>query len=105
MRARKRLKIDEKKLALEHISELFEQADNVFSFNQDLAHRYVFLARKVQMRFNVKMPRVFKRKFCKHCYHYIRSGVNGRVRIRNGVLVLYCDNCRKFTRIPFKNKE
>ncbi len=105
MHPKKRLKIDEKALALEHIKELFQQADEKFSEDASKSHRYVALARQIQMKHKVRMPRSLKRKYCKHCYKYIRTGVNGRVRIRNGVLTIYCDSCRKFTRIPFKGHQ
>lgn len=102
MHPRAKKKQEEKRIAKEHVIELFKQADDIFSTRPDLAHRYVHLARVTQMKFKIHMPRELKRKYCKHCYHYIRSGTNGRVRIRDGVLTVYCDNCKKFTRVPFK---
>ncbi len=105
MHPKAKRKLEAKTLAKEHIIELFAQADDVFSTKPELAHRYVALARTMQMKHKIHMPRELKRKYCKHCYHYIRTGVNGRVRIRDGVLTLYCDNCKKFTRRPFKGKK
>lgn len=102
MHPRAKKKQEEKQLAKEHIQELFAQADAAFKERPDLSHRYVQLARTIQMKYKVHMPRPLKRKYCKHCYHYIRTGSNGRVRIREGVLTIYCDNCKKFTRIPIK---
>jgi len=102
MHPRKRLKLEAKKIAKEHIDGLFEEADKVFGKKPHLAHRYVELARHIQMRHKVHMPREYKRKYCKHCYKYIRTSVNGRVRIRKGVLTIFCDACKKFTRVPFK---
>ena len=102
MHPRARKKQEAKEVAKQHIKELFDQADEAFKERPDLSHRYVTLARTIQMKFKVRMPREYKRKYCKHCYHYIRTGVNGRVRLRDGVLTIYCDHCRKFTRVPFK---
>ena len=102
MHPRARKKQEEKQIAKEHIKELFTQADERFSTRPDLAHRYVQLARTTQMKYKLRMPKEYKRKYCKHCYHYIRTGENGRVRIRDGVLTVYCENCKKFTRTPFK---
>ena len=103
MHPRAKKKQAEKDIAKQHVNHLFSQADDVFATDQALAHRYVTLAREIQMRFKIRMPRPLKRKYCKHCYHYIRSGTNGRVRIRQGVLTMYCDHCKKYTRTPFKN--
>jgi len=102
MHPRKKRKLEQKEAAKEHLRTLFRQADEAFTEDPSLAHRYVKMARDIQMKHKVRMPREYKRKYCKHCYHYIRTGVNGRVRIRDGVLTVYCENCKKFTRVPFK---
>ena len=103
MHPRKKRKLEEKEAAKEHLRTLFRQADEAFTEDPALAHRYVQMARDIQMKHKVRMPREYKRKYCKHCYRYIRTGVNGRVRIRDGVLTVYCENCKKFTRTPFKS--
>jgi len=87
------------KIARERIDKLFEQAEKTTS--QKLANRYVDLARKIAMKVNLRMPRKYKRKFCKHCYNYFRKG-NYRVRTRNGKIVYYCFKCKKYTRIPVR---
>jgi ribonuclease P protein subunit RPR2 len=95
-------KRQQKEIAKTRIEELFTQADTVFTTNKGLAHRYVTLARKLQMKAKVRMPRELKRKYCKHCYKYLRSGVNGRIRTRDGKVVISCFECKKFTRIPVR---
>ena len=92
----------QKKIALERIKTLFAQADNIFSENKALANRYVTLARKIAMKVKLRMPREYKRKFCKHCYKYLRSGTNARIRIQRGKVIISCFECKKFTRIPIK---
>ena len=87
----------QKEIAKERIKKLFEQAEKTKS--QKLANRYVELARKIDMKVNLRMPKKFKRKFCKHCYNYFRDG-NYRVRTRDNKLVYYCAKCKKYTRIP-----
>ncbi|MEM3126873.1 MAG: ribonuclease P protein component 4 [Candidatus Woesearchaeota archaeon] len=91
-----------KNIAKERISILFEQADKIFSKSPKLANRYIELARKIAMKARYKMPSLFKRKFCKHCYHFLVSGKNARIRTREGKLVIYCLDCKKYTRIPLK---
>jgi ribonuclease P protein subunit RPR2 len=59
------------------------------------------LARKISMKLNVRIPPVFKRRFCKHCYHYLQPGVNVRVRTKEGKVVYYCLDCRKYMRFPY----
>ena len=87
----------QKLIAKQRLDKLFEQAEKTKS--QKLANKYVNLARKIAMKLNLRMPRKYKRKFCKHCYSYFRDG-NYRVRTRDSKLVYYCFECKKYTRIP-----
>ncbi|MBD3319016.1 ribonuclease P [Candidatus Woesearchaeota archaeon] len=89
-----------KRIARKRIHELFELAAEVFSIDPALSTRYVSLARKIAMRFKVRIPRALKRKFCKHCYAYLVPGKNARVRVQNGKVVIFCTGCKKYTRIP-----
>ncbi|MAF99294.1 MAG: ribonuclease P [Nanoarchaeota archaeon] len=90
----------QKDIARKRIKELFLQASKVFKEDQKLAHRYVTLARKLSMKARVRMPREYKRQFCKHCYKYLVSGTNARIRTKDGKVVISCFECKKFTRIP-----
>jgi len=91
-----------KRVAKARIEELFVQAQEMFSLDPSLSTRYVFLARKLAMRFKVRIPRELKRRFCKHCYTYLVASKNARVRVQNKKVIILCENCRKFTRIPVK---
>jgi len=90
-------KEEQKEIAKKRIEKLFEEAEKTKS--QKLANRYVELARKIAMKLNLRMPKKFKRKLCKHCYNYFKSK-NYRVRTRDGKLIYYCFECKKYTRIP-----
>ena len=95
----------QKQIALKRIEGLFELAYNkALNKNFKLADRYVCIARKISMKYLVSIPNKYKRCFCKHCYCYIFPNVNSRFRIKNGKIVIFCNNCEKFTRIPFKYK-
>ena len=97
-------KTKQKEIAKERIKILFEQADDVFAKNKPLANRYVTLARKIAMKVKLKIPKELKRKFCKHCYKYLKNGVNSRVRTRGGKVIISCFECKKFTRIPVRRE-
>jgi ribonuclease P protein subunit RPR2 len=56
------------------------------------------------MRYNVRIPKKFKRRFCKYCLSYILPDVNSRVRLHDGKIVIYCIGCGKFTRITINKK-
>jgi len=96
-----RNKSKENRIARERIDILFGEADKVFNKDKGLANRYVTLARKIAMKSNINIPRQYKRRFCKHCYKYLRAGVNCRVRTRDNKVVYYCFNCKRHMRFPF----
>jgi len=91
-----------RKIALERVEKLFSEADSMFKEDAKLANRYVSLARKIAMKYRVNIPTKLKRKFCKHCYSYLRPGVNSRVRLYKSKVIIYCSNCKNYTRIPYK---
>lgn len=91
-----------KRIALERINKLFEEAAKVFKNDKKLANRYVKIARKIGMKTKIRIPSKFKKRFCKHCLSYLVPGVNCRVRTKNGKLVYYCLECKRFMRYPYK---
>jgi len=91
-----------KKIAEERIDILFKEAKAMFNKDKKLANRYVALARKIAMKYKVRIPKELKRRFCKHCYSYLMPGKNCRVRTREGKVVYYCLECKKYIRFPYK---
>ena len=88
----KKSKISLKKEFLDKIHELFNKAKSVKNPDD-----YVRKARRLAMKVNTPIPKEFKRLYCKHCYSYFSSG-NYRVRTRNGMVVYYCLNCKKYSK-------
>ncbi len=93
---------EQQKIAKERIQVLFKQAKDMFKEDPKLSDRYVYLARKIAMKYKVKIPSKLKRRFCKHCYNFLVPSVNCRVRAQRGKVVYYCLSCKKFTRLPYK---
>jgi ribonuclease P protein subunit RPR2 len=91
-----------KKEALKKIKILFSEAELQFNKNSSLSNRYINLARKLSMKFKTRIPRELKRKFCKHCYHYLVPNKNCRVRIHKSRVIYYCLDCKKFMRFMLK---
>jgi ribonuclease P protein subunit RPR2 len=97
--------LKQKQIALERIQILFEQAGKRFKKDPFLSNRYVSLARKIAMKYKVKIPSELKKQFCKHCYKYLVPSVNCRVRLQKGKVVYYCLNCKKYMRFPYRKKK
>jgi ribonuclease P protein subunit RPR2 len=103
---KKRTKKDKKMqylIALKRINKLFLMAENkAFSGDLSLADRYVGIARKLSMKYLAPIPKKFKHRFCKHCYCYLLPDLNSRFRVHRSKLIIYCYNCKKYTRILLK---
>jgi ribonuclease P protein subunit RPR2 len=99
--ARPKDKAQFKKIALERIHTLFEQARKQFSTEPALSKRYVELARKLQMRYKVKMPQEYKYRFCKSCGVYWMPSKTVRVRTKDGKVVHTCLKCKRIRRIHY----
>ncbi len=101
-RGNSRNKKKQKSIAKSRIKRLFMLAEEYALSNRlSLSDRYVFLARKLSMRYLVPIPKEYKRRFCKHCYCYLLPGNNCRVRIQRSRIITYCNNCKKYSRKPF----
>jgi len=93
-------------IAKRRIEQLFAMAEKTASLGDiNLANRYVEIARKISMRSKITIPREFKRRICKHCYKYLIPGANCRIRIYRSKIIIFCNNCKKYTRIPIKNNK
>lgn len=93
-----------RKIARERIQILFEEAEKAAKQGKfKFANRYVELARKIGMRYNVRIPRELKRKFCKYCHAYLYPGKTCKVRINSEkkVVKIKCFSCNKTIHYPY----
>lgn len=97
--------MDNKQIAKERIEILFKEADKIFNENKELANNYVTKARKISMKFKIRIPSKLKKKFCKHCYSYLKPGKNVRVRNNKSKVVYYCLECKKYMRFPIHGRK
>lgn len=90
-----------KKIGLERIEILFKEAEK----NNDYSDRYVFLARKIAMRYNIKIPGALKRKYCHHCYKYFNlKRYKVRTNSKTKAVEYTCQVCQNITRFGYRNK-
>ena len=96
----KREKKLEKDIALERIKILINKANEIKDKDYDLSKRYIELARKISMRYKVRIPR-YLRIFCKKClYPYRLDKI--RVRVKKSRIIITCLNCGNIKRYPIK---
>jgi len=70
-----------KKIALERMEILIDNALSNAKTNPKLAQRQALLAKKISMRHKVKMPYDLRMVFCKKCKSFIAPGINSKIRV------------------------
>ncbi len=94
------------KIAKERIGILFREAKNIFKESPELAKRYVFIARKIAMKCNIKLSSEQKRQICKKCGEFLVPGENCKVRTNSKTKCIEysCDKCGKVNRYGYSKK-
>ena len=94
-------------IARERISILFGLAEKEFKEHRERSQRYIQLARKIGMRYNVKIPENLKGSFCKNCNSYLKPGVNCRIRTNPAqkAIIIKCLECGKIARHPYRKEK
>jgi len=97
-----------RKITEERIEKLFELAEQRFREEredaQELADRYVEIARRIGMKHNVSIPTEYRRDYCHSCYTYLRPGSNCTVRLnsKNSTVNYHCEGCGEVNRYGFQ---
>ncbi|MGI0053608.1 MAG: ribonuclease P protein component 4, partial [Thermoplasmata archaeon] len=79
------------RIARERINDLFALARTESERGAGpLPHRYVALARRIGMRFNLRLPPEFRDRYCRRCSSYWIEGRTVRTRLRAGRTVRTC---------------
>ncbi len=91
------------RIAGERVSTLFALAEReAGTGHPELADRYVRLARRIGMRYNVRLPPEYSELFCRRCLTFWIEGRNVRTRLRAGRRVRTCLSCGRERRVPFR---
>jgi len=92
----------ERRIASERIGILFRLAEKrALAKDFTRANRYTGLALRIGTRYNVRIPREFRRRFCRNCHTYLLPSVNCRVRVRQGRVTVTCGACGAVRRMPY----
>ena len=89
--------------AQERIQDLFSLAETeVRRSPENLSRRYVLLARRIGMRYNVRLLREYRDVYCRGCSTYWVEGRSVRTRLRAGRRTQTCLQCGRVRRLPIK---
>ena len=105
---RQREQREKKRVARERVGRLFTLAERVFPYEPALANRYVEIALAVQQKAKIRMPRKWKRRYCKKCHSFLVPGKNAAVRLRSKPyphVVVRCLNCGHIMRYPYLREQ
>ena len=95
------------KIAKERMNILFELAKKEMEKNPERSRRYIQLMRKIGLRYNVRIPREIKRKFCKKCNSLLIPGKTARIRTsrKTKTVNIKCLVCNTIYRYPMRRKK
>jgi ribonuclease P protein subunit RPR2 len=93
------------RVARERIADLFALAEReARAGSLRLSDRYVRLARKIGMRYNVRLLPEFSELYCRGCSSFWVEGVTVRTRLRAGRRVRTCAVCGRLRRAPYRSR-
>ncbi|MDH3191976.1 MAG: RNase P subunit [Nitrosopumilus sp.] len=75
------MKLAVRKIALERMQILIDNAISNAKTNPELSQRQASLAQKISMRHNIRMPYILRIVFCKKCKSFIAPGINSTIRL------------------------
>jgi ribonuclease P protein subunit RPR2 len=82
------------RIARQRVADLFDLAERESrSGHSDLADRYVVLARRIGMRYNVRLLSEYRELYCRSCSTFWVEGRTVRTRLREGRRVRTCLRC------------
>jgi len=97
----------QKDIAKERIKILLSLARKQLDDHPERSKRYVGLARKISMRYNIRLEKSIKKSICKKCDSLLLSGKTSlnRFDFKKKTLNIICKNCGNIIRIPYKVKK
>ena len=93
------------KIAEERIDILFKFAEESFNTHPQRSNRYVEMARNIATKYNMRMPRIWKRRFCKNCYKFLKPGKNCQIRLKDSRVNIKCLECGNEVNFPYEKEK
>lgn len=91
-------------IARERIEILLDLAEKEIKKHPERSRRYVELARVIGKRYNIRLKKEQKAKFCKRCNTILIPGYTMKTWLdpKNKTKVIKCLHCKHLYRIPYK---
>ncbi|RQD82362.1 MAG: ribonuclease P [Methanocalculus sp. MSAO_Arc2] len=99
MRDKERIK-NGKKIARERIGILVHIAEEWVHLDIALSRRCIALARRIAMKHRLRIPKRYRRQYCRKCHVFLVPGYTSRIRIQHGKVIVTCLACSHRMRYP-----
>lgn len=94
------------RIAGERIHRLFSLARmSAVKGEHEFADRYIALAFRIGMRYNVRIPARYRTFYCRKCHAYLLPGRTSRTRINRGWVSITCLKCGHIYRHPYLREQ
>ena len=92
------------RIAKQRIDDLFALAqEEAATSSTYLPHRYVRLARRIGMRYNVRLLPEYAELYCRGCSSFWTEGRTVRTRLHDGRRIRTCLVCGRLRRLPLRS--
>ena len=75
------MKHAQRKIALERMQILIDNAIKNIKSDPKLAQKHAFLAKRISTRYKIRMPYEYRILFCKKCKSFIPPGIKSKIRL------------------------
>ncbi|MBN2733943.1 MAG: ribonuclease P [Methanomicrobiaceae archaeon] len=103
--AKRNDKSKQKALAKERIICLFETADEFLKTHPSFSINCIKHAKKISMRYRIRIPKPYNRKYCRKCSSYLIPGYNMKIRVHRGKVIATCKACGNIRRYPISERK
>jgi len=103
--AKRNDKSKHKALAKERIIRLFEIADSFLKKYPSFSTNCIKHAKKISMRYRIRIPKPYNRRYCRKCCSYLIPGYNMKTRVHRRKVIVTCEVCGNIRRYPISEKE
>jgi len=83
----------DKKIGLERIEILFEEAEKTWDEEPELSKRYIRLAKRIGQKIETPLPKKLQDKICENCNQILINSKSCKVRIKQQKLQKICREC------------
>jgi len=83
----------DKKIGLERIEILFEEAEKTWDEEPELSKRYILLAKRIGQKTETPLPKKLQDKVCENCNQILINSKSCKIRIKKQKIQKICREC------------